>query len=271
MSFENYEGTALDIESLSTDIQPNDEPEVEDTQTDESVDVTAATITDDNEGTESSDVDDDSTVNKTPDTYNIDGIGDVTAKEIYEWKQGSLRQSDYTKKTTELARQREELKDAKELYDYLTANPYLLEALRDAENNPNPSIVYPTADNQMLRQIAYNQKAMETEMKLNELKSKYGDVDEVALFEKATEMGTDDLEFVYKALSYDRGNYDTRLAVEQAKRELRAELEANKSNVSTMVTNKNNAPPKVSILSPEEEKMAKVFGMSAEEYVKYRT
>ena len=48
MSFENYDGTALDIESLTAEIQPEDEPN-EDTQTDEPVDETVDGISEGDE------------------------------------------------------------------------------------------------------------------------------------------------------------------------------------------------------------------------------
>lgn len=47
--------------------------------------------------------------------------------EINEWKQGYLRQQDYTRKTQELAEQRKELEELIRFADYLRANPQKLQ------------------------------------------------------------------------------------------------------------------------------------------------
>lgn len=266
MSFENYEGTALDISEL--DIQPDSTED----QTDEVVDETAATEeTIDSDSTqEVIDSSDDQPVK-----YNIEGVGEFTADEIREMRNSGLRQADYTRKTQELARQREELHNAKDLIDYLNSNPHIVEAMKQAEANPNGFATQraPSAESDMIRQIAYNQKALETDMKLNELKQKYGnDVDEVAVLEKATELGTEDLEFVYKSLAFDRSNSDTRKYIEQAKAELKAEMLQNKDVVSTTVKNKavDISSTKVSELTPEEKRIAAAMGLSDSEYLKWR-
>lgn len=263
-NLENYEGTALDTSEFA-DVQPEDTSE----QTEDIVDETVAA--------ETENVVDDSTKeteNAEPVRYNIDGVGEFTADEIREMKNGSLRQSDYTRKTQELAKQRDELKDAQELYDYLRTNPHIVNAMYDADNNPN-SIVSRASlsvESQMLRDVVYNQKAIETEMKLNDLKQKYGDIDEVALFEKATEMHTEDLEFVYKALSFDNSRIDERDLIEKAKAELRAELESNKGIVSTTISsNSSSQSMQTKIdLSPEEKRVAAAMGMSYAEYAKWK-
>lgn len=257
MSFENYQGTALDTSEF-IDVQP-DEPEVEDTE--EVVDGTS--VTEDEPIGDSTD---------TPSTYDIEGVGSFTADEIKEFHNGYLRQSDYTKKTQELAKQREELNDALELYDYLKRNPAIVQAMQEAEQNPAgvASRTAPTPDNQLLRDIAYNQKAMETDMKLNQLQQKYGEIDadtQIALFQKATELHTNDLEFVYKALKYN----DKNDAVELAKQQLKDEIASNRDSVGTIVSTKQSRSTRsVPQLSAEEKRMAEVFGMSESEYAKWK-
>lgn len=263
-NFENYEGTALDTSEF-TDVQPEDTSDQTENTADETVAIEAENVVDDTaEKIESTE----------PVRYNIEGVGEFTADEIKEMKNGSLRQSDYTRKTQELAKQRDELKEAQELYDYLRANPHVVNAMYDADNNPN-SIVSKaplSVESQMLRDVVYNQKAIETEMKLNDLKQRYGDIDEVALFEKATEMHTDDLEFVYKALSFDNNRFDERDLIEKAKSELRAELESNKGVVSTMISSNSMSQSMhtKTDLSPEEKRVAAAMGMSYAEYAKWK-
>lgn len=55
-------------------------------------------------------------------TYDLDGE-QITAEQIKEWKAGHMLQADYTRKTQELAAQREQLKPVQETLDYLKANP----------------------------------------------------------------------------------------------------------------------------------------------------
>lgn len=254
---DKYEGTAIDMETFNS-IQPvEDAPQ---TQNAEGVDPqdggTPATV--DKGSTE-------------PVKFSVEGVGEFTADEIKELKQSGLRQSDYTKKTQELARQREEAKDALELMNYLRQNPHIVDAMKEVEGNVNMGILNkPTVENQMLMEIAFNQKSMELDMKVNQLKEKYGDVDEVALFNKAKELQTEDLEFVYKALRYDESANDRQKLIEEAKAQLKAELEANKSGVSTVVDITPSGPVALApTLDEDQKRIARGMGLTEEEYLKW--
>lgn len=254
---DKYEGTAIDMETFNS-IQPvEDAPQ---TQNAEGVDPqdggTPATV--DKGSTE-------------PVKFSVEGVGEFTADEIKELKQSGLRQSDYTKKTQELARQREEAKDALELMNYLRQNPHIVDAMKEVEGNVNMGILNkPTVENQMLMEIAFNQKSMELDMKVNQLKEKYGDVDEVALFDKAKELQTEDLEFVYKALRYDESANDRQKLIEEAKAQLKAELEANKSGVSTVVDITPSGPVALApTLDEDQKRIARGMGLTEEEYLKW--
>ena len=212
-------------------------------------------------------------VDNQPETVHIEGFGDYTLDELKEFKNGYLRQSDYTKKTQELARQREEANDALEVYEYLRNNPHLVNALMQMDNGQaNPVVQKATPENAMMQQILHTQKAMEIEMRLNELKSKYGnDIDEVALFQKANQLKTEDLEFVYKALQYDNLVAKQADAVKAAATQMQAEIDANKSAVSTIVgTNQGSiAQPKKGLTDAEKAVAAKM-GVSEADYLKWK-
>lgn len=263
MEFENYEGTAIDSSVFEApDEQTTVEPTTETTELDVN---TEETNVDSSLPNESS--------NQSANTYNIPGIGEVTADEIIEWKNGGLRQADYTRKTQEVARQREENNEALELFHYLQDNPHIVEAMKNAEANPNSVINRnaPTLENQMLKDVMYRQRAFETDMKLRQLHEKYGDIDEVALLNKATELRTDDLEFVYKALSYDTSGSNRQALIDEAKEQLRAELLANKEAVTTTVNTTQNAQiNNTPTLTNEERRIAKAMGMTEAEYSKWR-
>ena len=209
-------------------------------------------------------------VSNEPVKYDIEGVGIFTADEIKEMKQGSLRQADYTRKTQELAAQRKESEDALKLFEYLRNNPHIVDAMKVAEANPNANVPnVPTHNDAMLAEVLRNQKAMEADMKMNELKAKYSDVDEVAIYNKAAELKTDDFEFVYKALNFDK--VDMNSAIEQAKAQLKAELEANKNTVSTIVSTKQTSQvQQPTSLTAEEKRVALNMGISEEEYAKWK-
>lgn len=264
MSFENYEGTAIDT-SIIEEVQPV----VNSTETETVVETVELT----NEGiTTETPTEPEST---TPTEIEIPGMGKLTVDEIKEMRQGSLRQSDYTKKTQELARQRKELEDAETFFNYVRQNPALIEALKTAETNPNSVVNRATPEAEKIDQLAYNLKAMEVDMKLNELKSKYGDIDEIALFQKANELGTTDLEFVLKGIRFEESkNVDVdsiiAKAKEAAKAELKAELEQNRDAVSTIVnTNQQQIVQNKTALTSEQKRVADAMGMTEDEYRKW--
>ena len=240
-------------------IETQTEPEVVDTTVDDSgaTEVQTEEVEDSNQ----------------PDTVHIEGFGDYTLDELKEFKNGYLRQSDYTRKTQELARQREEANDALEVYEYLRNNPHLVNALMQMDNGQvNPVVQKATPENAMMQQILHTQKAMEIEMRLNDLKAKYGnDIDEVALFQKANQLKTEDLEFVYKALQYDNLVAQQANAVQAAATQMQAEIDANKSAVSTIVgTNQGAVARPQKSLTDAEKAVAAKMGVSEADYLKWK-
>lgn len=263
---ENYENiTALDTDTLVDLglVQPEEENVEEPVETvEEEIEENEDTV--DDEPT-------DDGVEETSDKFVIDGIGEVTAEEIKEWRQGNLRQSDYTKKTQEIAQLRNEHKEALELYDYLRNNPQILQGLRQVDGANQEVLNTASYENKMLKDLFVSQKSMEIDMKLNELKQKYGDIDEVELFKKASELKTEDLEFVYKALSYDDKKVNESELIEKAKAQLLEEINANKSATSTIISSRKDTVDKqVVTLSAEEKRIASAMGLSEAEYMKWK-
>lgn len=207
----------------------------------------------------------------TPSTINIDGIGEVSIDDIKSWRQGSMRQADYTRKTQELARQREENAKALEVYEYLRDNPQLLDGLTQVGAD-SKIINQASPDHQLLQQVLFNQRALETDMQVQRLHAKYGDFNEVDLYNIAHDLGITDLEAAYKIMNYDnRPVYDENAIIEKAKAEFKTELENNKRKVSTVVSNKgqtitSNKPT----LTDDEKRVAFNMGMTEAEYLKWR-
>lgn len=259
MSLENYEGTAIDMSTFE-DIQPTVEP----TQTEDVVETVEPTNVEDITTTPEP--------TNEPTKYSIDGLGELTAEEIKEFKQGYLRQSDYTRKTQETAKEKERLRQAEELFNYLNSKPHLVEALKQAEQNPNSVVNTASPDNQLLMQVVYDQKSMQLDMKLDALKQQYGEFDDVALLNKATELRTDDLEFVLKGLrAEEQKPVDIEALKAQLMTEIKSELSANKGAVDSTVTTKQSSPvQQTTALTPQEIRVCQRMGMSEAEYLKYR-
>ena len=264
MSLEGYEGTAIDKETFEQ--SENTEFEPESTEVEESTQSEVVETDEPSEGGE--------TTEETIDSYDIPGVGSASAEEIREWKNGWLRQSDYTRKTQQLASERERLKDAETLFNYVSQHPDLIATLRQTPVGDNEAILNANPDRQMLRQVLYNQKSLETDMKLNSLRQQYGDIDEVAILNKAAELGTEDLDFVYRGLIADTRSIDAEAlkqeAIEIAKQQLKEELESNKDKIgNTTVSGKQSEPVQKVALTPDQKRVANAMGMSEEEYAKW--
>lgn len=204
----------------------------------------------------------------------IEGIGKVKIDDIKEWQKGNLRQSDYTRKTQELAKQREELAEAVEVFNYLKENPQIVQALQaiDEQGVVDNGVMQKTSpESAMMKQLYYNQKSMEVDMQLDKLRDKYGEFDAVEVLNMATQLRTEDLEHAYKLVNYDKIAVDQQKLKEQVKAELKAELEQNRFKTQTIVSAPSSQmQPNLNTLTPEEVRVATGMGLSAEDYSKWK-
>lgn len=192
----------------------------------------------------------------------IDGVGEVDVSEVAEWKRGYMRTQDYTKKTQEVAAQRKEAEKALEFYK---------QAQNGAEVDPN--LFNPFADK--LEQIESELTSFKIEKEIQELQSKYNDFEVMDVLNVAMEKGFSSLEEAYFFQRGSKVNNNTVDEAELTKRireQILAEIEAErKANVSIISSNDISSPqineqPK---LTPEQEKIAREFGMSNEEYLQW--
>lgn len=208
----------------------------------------------------------------------LEGIGKVSIEDIKEWRQGYLRQSDYTRKTTELAKTRKEMEDAVILYEYLKANPHVAQKLKETEvAQVKPEIANrfdPTFNR--VEQLEAKIAGYELDMEINRLKTKYPDFNEVAVLQEASKRGITDLEFIHKALSASKPQPDLRSQIEaEVRQKLLQELKQNSQDTQTIISTNDIPSVKTYNLSKDEERIAKAFieqGVfeSLDEYVKYR-
>jgi len=171
----------------------------------------------------------------------LDGLGKVKIDDIKEWKQGYMRQSDYTKKTQTIAQQRKEAEQALELYNFLKANPVIAQQIADGKpvntantplNNLNPAL-------QEVDDVRRELSNMKLDMELERLKSKYKDFDEVEVINKAAELGIEDLEFVYKGMKADTEDNLKETLKKQIEAELLQKIQQNNSATQTIIAPTN--------------------------------
>lgn len=194
----------------------------------------------------------------------IDGVGEFTVDEIKEFKNGYMRQSDYTRKTQEIARQRKEIEDLR-AQAQSPINPIV---------NTNPlGKVMPQAPNELEARLIQLEESIadkELDNMITDLKNKYPDFDEVKVLNTAYEKGLTDLEFVYKSLR-ETQPVDVNSLKEQIRQEVLKEIEQNKLGTTTIIAN-GNAPVqnKQISLTSQELAIATELGLTPDEYLEYK-
>ena len=222
----------------------------------------------------------------TPDKITIDGLGEVTLDDIKEWKNGHLRTQDYTKKTQEVARTREENKQAIELFNFVKANPAVAEVLlasnptsqgaTQALVNANPIV----ARQNQLEQQVYD---LMLEKEIATLQGKYADFDVLSVLNTAQEKGLTNLEDAYKLSIADKPRdtvvteptkseaIDIEKLKADMKKELLKELESERNTSSIISSNSSQVPTKTDEpqLTAQQLEVAMKQGLTPEEYYKW--
>lgn len=247
------------LEIAVTEETPSEQP-IMDSQT-EGEEVTNTTDLSEEENVQ--DVQD---VQDTPQYINLDGE-QLTLEQIKEFKQGYLRQSDYTKKTQILAQERERLKEAVELYEYLQNNPEIAQKL--VEEDTGVKNIAPTQENQMLKDLSYKIATIELDAQLNNLKAKDPDLDEIELLTIANQRGVnlDDAYNIYRGLNFDK-ILEKKLKEQSAN--LTKQIQQNGNVTKTLISDADKANKNANYgLSDAQLNMAKKLGMTPEEYAKW--
>ena len=202
----------------------------------------------------------------TPQTFNIGGK-ELTLAEI---ETGYMRQQDYLDKIEEANKLREENKQALELVDYIKKNPEVAQRLMSEENAPKDvtNLVNPAMERiQALEKQMY---IREMDARISQLKTKYSDFNEVEVLNKAVQMNTSDLEFVYHGM---RGaNMDSIIAqkVKEQLAQATQEMAKNSQATRTVVGNAKHTEINESHnLTKQQMRVAEMMGISYEDYAKY--
>lgn len=195
-----------------------------------------------------------------------------TIDEIQEWQKGYLRQSDYTRKTQQLAEQRKQYEKAIELYNYLQSKPQLIEKLAELEKELDSDVASAlnVNTNPEILDLNIRLKSLEIEKELNEIVSKDKHANEVEILNLATELGTDikTAYYIWKGQNFDKileqelNNYSTKIT---------NEIKKNQQQTKTLINGADKPVDNTFGLSEIERIYADKLGMSYEEYAKWKT
>jgi hypothetical protein len=192
----------------------------------------------------------------------IDGIGEVSFDDIKEWKNGYLRQDDYTRKTQALADEKKKL------------------ALSQVTTAPEPAHNSDVASTDPgLAKIQQEMSEMYLDIKMRDMRSKYGDsFDEIAVLTKASEMiqaGTPqsvvDFDFIHNGLVGSNSGVDEAGLREQIKKQILSEMQESQVDTSSLIGGGGDPPVEKNLnLTQEEIAFANRIGMSPEEYASWK-
>jgi hypothetical protein len=195
-------------------------------------------------------------------------------EDVKRWKDGHMMQSDYTKKTQELAKEKREVQQALQFMQQLQANPDMAKQLSQELNMPQ---LDPEKSKVLELENKYHDLLLEKE--INELTAKYEDFNPQEVLQLAFDKKLNNLEDAYLLSRSKRGTsqetkgqeVDVDSIKEQIRQELLKELQSEKDTSSIIQSGgepvvKDDSPK----LSTSEVKVAKAMGMSPKEYAKWR-
>lgn len=193
---------------------------------------------------------------------------------LEELKNGYLRQSDYTRKTQELAETRRKLQYAEQLYNAVYQNPEVAQQVAQQFNLP-----YLDPNQAQVLELQNKYYDLLIEKEVNELKSKYGDFDVYNVLQFAYDRQISNLEDAYHLYNSYYGvnesggeTMDIESLKEQIRQEILQELQSSVDTTSIIQSRGDSQTVQVNTptLSEAEFKVAQALNMSPEEYVKWR-
>lgn len=214
------------------------------------------------------------TETKVPEKIEIPGYGEVSVEEL---KKGYLRQTDYTKKTQDLAHQRKEMQDATKFYEMIRKNPEVAKEI--AGKMKMPELDPAVAKVMELENKIYD---MMLEQEIADLQAKYEDFDVQEVLQIASDRGISRLEDAYiiskrSKTPKDGDKVDVEALKKQLREEIVKEIEKERDETKTLISTKNSqetVKDNKPVLTKAEQKVARnMFRNSKDpdsEYVKWR-
>lgn len=201
----------------------------------------------------------------------IDGFGKVKIDDLKEWKSGYMRQSDYTRKTQEIAKLRQENQQAMEVYNYLKNNPQVAQALNNGDtsvlqNNPMFNSLNPV--NSQINDLNMKLAGFELDNMINSLKGRYSDFNEVEVLQEADRLGVTDLEFVYNALQGKKLPTLKQELTKEIEKSITNKIRKNGLDTQSIINSNDTNVVQGTGLSDIEVAIAGKMGLSPEAYAK---
>ena len=207
------------------------------------------------------------TAPSTPQTYNVNGQ-DLTIEEL---QTGYMRQQDYIAQREELNALREQNKQALELVEYLRKNPNLANKLLEEDSVDNNAVNVVNPLTERIEKLERERYVERMNNQIEMLKMKYKDFNEVDVLNKAVQLNTQDLEFVYHGM---RGAKIDDIIAQQVKEQLakaQEDMVKNTQATRTVVGKASDVEPTTTHnLTQQEMRVADLMGISYEEYAKYK-
>ena len=207
------------------------------------------------------------TTPSTSQTYNVNGK-DLTIEEL---QTGYMRQQDYIAQREELNALREQNKQALELVEYLRKNPNLANKLLEEDSVDNNAVNVVNPLTERIEKLERERYVERMNNQIEMLKMKYKDFNEVDVLNKAVQMNTPDLEFVYHGM---RGAKIDDIIAQQVKEQLakaQEDMVKNTQATRTVVGKTSDVEPTTTHnLTQQEMRVADLMGISYEEYAKYK-
>lgn len=215
----------------------------------------------------------------TPDKILIDGE-EVNLSDVKEWKNGYLRNSDYTKKTQEIASTRREYESAKLELEELKRNQPIIENNNQQSNLGIPKFLQ--APQKKIQELEARIQELSIQQEVRDLQSKYSDFDAREVMQLAYDERINSLENAYhihkSRKPKQEDNKQPTIDMEQIKKEIREqllkELEDERTSTRTSISTRDSSTRNITsdepILTMQEKKTAKAFKMTDAEYYKYK-
>lgn len=191
-----------------------------------------------------------------------------------ELKGGYLRQSDYTRKTQELARIKKDLEKAETVYTAMHSDE---ETAQEISERLGIEYVSPKDANVQELQVKYQELLLERD--IEKLEAKYGSFDVNEVLQLAYDKRIENIEDAYHLVQSTRNptakpteSLDIEAIKEQIRQELKEELQSTVDTSTTIRTGGSTAPitDDTPQLSAQELKVATAMKMSPKDYAKWK-
>lgn len=225
---------------------------------------------DTNVETGSQEVVDNSGVDNTPQTYEIDGE-QYTLDQIKSFRQGY---DSYTKVQNDYQALQQQSSEALELFNYLKSNQELSKKLYEYDQELQGGLQnkLPSQEKEMFQNMQREINVMKIEKQLASIEAKDPNVDKVQLLTLANQNNIS-LDLAYNVLRGMNFENELKKSLENQSKDMTNQIQNNAKITKTLITegdNKSGGQDFNFGLSTQEVTMAEKLGMSLEEYAKWK-